>query len=345
MEMFGIKRSDLYPDVDHQKELYREAVYQDGKVVRTVHDLKRKSGKCFKASGFIRLLKDEMGEPDGFEGLYEDASDKIKLQELLDLPTDRLTEDRELYEKLKENTRLNLDYMTSLSHQIRTPLGALAHNLEEARNWIPEESSLWREMRYLSGQTRVCNMLAQNLSYIDRILQGEKFEKEVIDLARTLIEVKLNFKHMLRSEYLALHVDADTVNRFFREFRGSPELFRQVAFNLVDNAIKYSRTDTSIEIYASAGRYASNLNISNIGIPIPVNERSAIFDRGYRNPVAAASRDGTGLGLWIVKKIVDYHDGSIICYSEKCREHAPMAKVTFQLSFPQGKLGRKGWCA
>ena len=336
MEIFEIQRSALYPKVKNQQDLYKEAIYQDGKVVRTVQDLKRKSGKL-KVSGFIRLLKNELGEHDGFEGFYEDASDKIKLQALLDLPTNRLIEDRELYEKLKENTRLNLDYMTSLSHQIRTPLGALTHNLEEAKKWIPGESPLWKQMSYLIGQTRVCNMLAQNLSYIDRILKGEEFKRVDIELARMLIETKLDFKHTLESEGLKMNIDSESISRFFREFGGSPELFRQVIVNLVDNAIKYSKPGTSIEVVASTGRYSSNLNISNIGIPIPVDERKAIFNRGYRNPVAAASKDGTGLGLWIAKKIVELHDGEISCSAESCPEHNPMAKVAFQLSFSTKK--------
>ncbi len=332
-EIFEITRGDLYPNIENQQVLYQKAVYQDGKVVKTVQDLKRKSGRVCKASGFIRLLKNELGEQDGFEGLYEDASDKIKLQELLDLPTNRVIEDRELYERLKENTRLNLDYMTSLSHQIRTPLGALTHNLEEAKGWIPEDSPLWKQMSYLIGQTRVCNMLAQNLSYIDRILKGEDFKKEKIDLARMLIETKLDFKHTLKSERLKMEIDSESVNRFFPDFAGSPELFRQVIVNLVDNAIKYSKPGTTIEIVGSTGRYSSNLNISNIGIPIALSERSSIFERGYRNSVAAASKDGTGLGLWIVKKIVDLHYCSISCSSETNAEHSPMEKVTFQLTF------------
>ena len=331
-EIYKIRRRDLYPDGKNQEALYEEAKRHNGEVVKTVQELKHKNGTTFRASGSIRQLKDEFGKFDGFEGLYEDSSDKIRLQELLDLPTDRLIEDRKLYEKLKENTKLNLDYMTSLSHQIRTPLGALAQNLEDARAWIPEGSLLQKQMNYLMGQTRVCNMLAQNLSYIDRILKGESFEHKKIDLARMAIETKLNFKHTLRYERLDIQIDSKSINRVFTDFTGSPELFRQVMVNLFDNAIKYSKRGTVIEVSASPGRYAKNLNISNIGIPIPFAEIKKIFSRGHRNKKAAAKNDGTGLGLWIVQKIVDLHDCEISCSSESSTVHHPMEKVTFQLT-------------
>ena len=88
--------------------------------------------------------------------------------------------------------------------------------------------------------------------------------------------------------------------------------------NLIDNAIQYSDASTTIVIrmldgFPLGSRHAvkpttQELRIANIGLPIPRSDRNRIFERHYRVPAAATKRaDGTGLGLFIVKRIAELH--------------------------------------
>ena len=341
-ELLKMQRRQLYADSARQQTTFYRLREKRGQIVRLLQDLKKKGGTSMKANCILRLLKDSQGQPSGYEGLYEEATDKIRLQELLDLDTDRVIDDSELYEQLRENTKLNLDYMTSLSHQLRTPLGALTHNLQDLKNSLPKNDSRHKQLDYLQGQTRVCNMLAKNLSYIDRILKGEEFERVPMNLEEMIMQTYLNFKHMLRTKHLKYSVDRAEVARRLSGFTGSQELFRQVLVNLMDNAIKYSKEGTTINVTAGPGIYERHLEISNIGIPIPHGQLKSIFDRGFRNRHATAFADGTGLGLWIAKKIVEQHEGTISCISSLDSRNKPLHLITFKISLKESNFGITG---
>ena len=333
-ELDGKARLELYVDVDDHFRLYKEADDYDGKLLITVQVLKRKDGTSFPANGLIRLLKDADGNPLGYEGLYEDATDKVRLQEFLGIEGQRVLEDPELFERIQQNTRLNLDYMTSLSHQLRTPLGALAHNLFDFLRGLPPTSPLNRKLEYLTAQTKVCNLLAKNLSYIDRILQGEEYAEEVLEIDKIASGARHDFRHTLRAFNLQLVVRTHRIRRKFRKFQGSPDLFRQVMINLVDNAIKYSETGTEIRISAESNRKNRSLTISNVGLPIAEEQLEKIFERGFRSPIAISWCDGTGMGLWLVERIVQLHGGKISCTSEPRNDSPGLNQITFILTFP-----------
>lgn len=100
----------------------------------------------------------------------------------------------------------------------------------------------------------------------------------------------------------------------------------------MDNAIKYSFHRTTIRIRAVPCNGGSRLEVINRGLPVPPNLRDKIFERRYRTDHArAAVPDGTGLGLWLVRKIVEAHNAAIICTGlmEDGEE-----RVLFQITFP-----------
>lgn len=333
-ELLEWPRERLYSDAGQQMPLLDRLHRENGRVVQAIRELKRRDGSTFTASGFMRLLKDDAGDPSGYEGIYEDVTDKILLQRLLALDTDRILSDRHLYEQLTRDTRLNLDYMTSLSHQLRTPLSALIQNIHDFEKQLVEHDPLLIKIRRLLGQMNVCNDLVSNLSYVDRILKGEAFQVRPVRLSRLAKETRLNFSQVLSARRMKMIIDDDEIEELFGDFKGSPELMRQVIENLLDNAVKYSEQGTRIHVGAYQGRHERILSMSNVGLPIPPDQRRLVFERGFRNKVASSASDGTGLGLWIVDRIVRIQGGQISCSSEPSGEDPELAQVTFRISFP-----------
>jgi signal transduction histidine kinase len=296
----------------------------------------RKNGELFWAEGDLRILLDSKGDENGTEGLYRDVTDRIFLQGFLNADTERVLGDDELFDRLKRDAEFQLDYMSSLGHQLQTPLGSLVETLRNFETGVVNQKDLLSRLPYVRGQAIVCTRLVRNLSYMDKILRGEPFDRETVSLARLAIETKLDFIHLLKEKHLSLQIDDESLDRLLR-VQGHREMLRQVVVNLIDNAIKYSLPDTTIHIRGRQWPEGAAFEITNQGLPIPEELREKIFDRGFRTEKArAVVPHGTGLGLWLVRKIVEAHGASIRCQEvleggEKC--------VLFRILFPGAATG------
>ena len=233
-----------------------------------------------------------------------------------------------------ESPNLDQDYLNCLSHQLRTPLGALIQNLYDFRTTFGSNITIQARLDSLISQVRVCNTLARDFTYIDRILRGDVLRFQRTNLAELFVEAKTNFTFPLKSQQLHTQFHTSNIELLFSAHLCHPEAFSQAIHNLFDNAIKYSKPGTTIQVEAAQIDNEKCLLISNIGIPIPLNQQKRIFERGFRTSRAAAISDGTGLGLWIVKKVIDLHGGSASCSSQAAPNHPPMAINRFKLSFP-----------
>jgi signal transduction histidine kinase len=242
-----------------------------------------------------------------------------------------------LFARLKQDAEFHLDYLSSVGHQILTPLSALAGTLRSFEEGLLSENRLRERLPYVSGQVRVCARLVRNLSFMDKILRGERFEPRPQALARLAIETKLDLDHQLKAKRLALKIDAASLDRLSPVY-GDRELLRQVLVNLLDNAVKYSVPGSTIAIRGYQWPAGRIVEISNRGLPISKENRERVFDRGFRTPQArAAVPHGTGLGLWLVQKILAAHDAQILCTEET---ESGASRTVFRITFPHSRPGR-----
>jgi PAS domain S-box-containing protein len=306
-------RTLLYPEPFTRNHLLNRARDNRGDLPRVLVQMKRKNGELFWGEGDLRILKDERGRETGSEGLYRDVTDRILLQGFINAERGRVLTDSELFTKLEKDAELQLDYLSSLSHQLQTPLGSLIETLRNFERGEISQRDLQQRLPYVIGQVMVCTRLVRNLSYMDKILRGESFEKERVPLAKLAIETKLDFLHLLEEKKLDIRIDDDSLERHV-PIQGHQEMLRQVLVNLVDNAIKYSLPNTTITIRGRTQSERNFLEISNQGLPLSAEDREKIFQRGFRTRGAqAVVPHGTGLGLWLVRKIVEAHGATIHC--------------------------------
>jgi PAS domain S-box-containing protein len=324
-----IRRGELYPDPEIRERLLNRAREQRGHLLRELVQMKRKNDELFWAEGDFRILKDSEGQEIGCAGLYRDVSDRIRLQGFLNEETGRVLTDQELFTRLKRDAEFHLDYISGLSHQLQTPLGSLIETLRNFEKGELDQKALQSRLPYVIGQALACTRMVRNLSNMDKILRSEPFSPETIPLSKLAVETTLDFRHLLVERRLKLIID-DSLRKV--SVQGHPELLRQVVVNLVDNAIKYSLPETTIHI---RGRWTSGqsiLEVSNRGLPISAGERERIFERGFRTRKAQAwIPHGTGLGLWLVHKIVEAHNATIRCLEV---EEGGELRVLFQILFP-----------
>lgn len=206
---------------------------------------------------------------------------------------------------LQANDRFHQALLSSVSHDLRTPMTAI---LGATFNLLDEHSELSdterREfLQDISEQTQRLNRRIGNLLEMTRLESGIRPQfalhsvSEVIDAALGQVD--------LQGHTVDLHLDS-TLPLVSFDFG----LIEQVVSNLVENAIKFSPTGTRIEISAARADRHVELAVQDLGIGIPPPEREQIFERFYRGSNSAKT-SGSGLGLMICKGIVEAHGGRI----------------------------------
>lgn len=312
----------------------RRKLFQKARAEKTnrgvVLQMRRADGSTFWAEGDLRILEDSEGREIGAAGFYRDVTERIRLQGFLNEDTQTVLSEHELLARLKADAEFHLDYLTSLGHQLQSPLSSL---IETLRN-LERGGKNSERLPYVIGQAIVCSRLVRNLSYMDKILRGEPFQKEKVSLGKLATETKYDFLHLLREKKIELVVEQANLDRFLI-VQGHREMLRQVLVNLTDNAIKYSFSESTIVIGGRGRSDGAALEISNAGLPIAEKEREKIFQRGFRTPEAEALIPyGTGFGLWLIRKIVEAHGATIRCHEVV---EGGQKRNLFRILFPYSK--------
>lgn len=217
-----------------------------------------------------------------------------------------------LAEELEQTEMLRGDFINNFSHEFKTPIVSIAGfakllkrgNLTDEQritylNSIEEES-----MRLSYMATNVLNLTKiENQAILTDVTAFNLSEQ--VRSAVLLLESKWSEKEI----ELQLDFDEHTVE-------GNEELLKQVWINLIDNAIKFSHRLGTIILDVAEGKGTVTVTVSNTGPEIPPNKVDKIFSKFYQADESHAT-EGNGIGLAIVKRVVDLHRGSIAVRSEQ----------------------------
>jgi signal transduction histidine kinase len=246
---------------------------------------------------------------------------KIRLQE-------EVFQERASREKADELNRLKTEFISSVSHELRTPMTSIQSLSELLRSGkVPDGSQRERLLELMSGECGRLSRFIHNVLDFGKIEQEAKLYdlrtaplqpliREVIDLFRT---GAAGGGPVLRAEMpeepVLLEADQDAV--------------RQALLNLVDNAIKYSGGRREVTVRLVPANDSVEIQVEDRGIGIEPEDRERIFEAFFRSPRSAHhNSEGVGLGLKIVKHIMDSHGGRVGLRSE------PGKGTTFSLIFP-----------
>ncbi len=217
------------------------------------------------------------------------------------------------YEELKSIDELKSNILANVSHELRTPItiakGAIELAMDEEN---PEERRRALKMA-LDALTR------QNFIVAD-ILEAAKFEKgmvklnlEAVDVAQMIKRVVYEFEPMLITEGIKMEIDVEKVPHAMAD----PKQLGHVLRNLISNAIKFNRRGGRITINARERGGLVEVCISDTGIGIPDDKLDKIFERFYQIDSSPTRRyGGTGMGLAIVKEVVEAHGGEVTVKSK-----------------------------
>lgn len=231
----------------------------------------------------------------------------------------RLALERVEREKLEEVNQLKIQFFTNISHELRTPLTLILSPLEQLIQRYPTDSYLAGSLKLMYRQAgKLLTMINQLLDFRKSEAGLMKMQVEPTNMVFFLQEVVLSFKPLAADHHIDLRFKADNeeINAWID--RGQME---KVIFNLLSNALKYTNDGGWIQLRLSELRDSQHIKISVLdsGQGIPPDHIDHIFDpfhQGVNLPVHNIF-GGTGIGLALVKTIVDKHGGSITVRSEE----------------------------
>ncbi len=208
----------------------------------------------------------------------------------------------------KRNAEEQIAFFSNITHELKTPLTILLSTLDAA----PKESNNQDSNKKIRSTVSRLNTLFDQLLNFNKVTSGnfQKSQIEKIHLGNHIDQVVNGFKPLMDKKNISFELS----NKWKQEvFYYDQEVFNKVLFNLVSNAIKYSKEDGSIKISLLEGRSDDlKLSIEDTGIGIPKDQQKLILKRYYRGRNAINSQTpGTGLGLMIVKNLVEQDNGSI----------------------------------
>ncbi len=221
---------------------------------------------------------------------------------------------------LAETERLRAALLTSISHDLRTPLASIMGAVSSLRSYPEKYGAAEREELLATLQDE-----AERLNrFVSNLLDMTRLESGAIELKLDLIDVGEIIGAALQraANVLARHHVEVTVEPELPMLRLDVVLFEQVLFNLLDNAAKYSPAGSRIEIRASRDGELVEIEVVDEGPGIPPDDFERIFDKFYRVQAQDRRRAGTGLGLAICRGFVEALGGWIVARNRRDRSGA-----------------------
>jgi len=282
-------------------------------------------------SGFLSLGKKKSGERfsrDDLELIQTMSGELILNLERLRLQEEVILERAEK-EKLDELNRLKTEFISTLSHELRTPMSSirgLTEVLQEGK--IKDRTKHEEIIKLVAGESSRLIRLLHNILDFGRIERKEKtYHFQNIELRSVVNEVTKLFDHALEKEGFLLRIVFPEDPLYIK---GDEDALKQALINLIDNAIKYSVRKKEVDVEVIELKNKIEIRVRDKGIGIPLGDQEKIFEKFYRHPEARQHRPkGVGLGLKITKHIIDAHHGKIRVKSQ------PGEGSTFSLILPK----------
>jgi signal transduction histidine kinase len=211
-------------------------------------------------------------------------------------------------EQLVEIDRLKDEFVSSISHELRTPLTSIAGYVE----LLQEEEEDAQKLGHLAIVGRNADRL---LALVTDLLFAARLQYGRLDLERSPVDLRslvVQCVDSARPRAQAASVHLGLAVEDVPEIGGEPAKLAQLLDNLVSNAIKFTPRSGHVDVRLTAHPDMIRIEVSDTGIGIPDVERDRLFERFFRAQSALERQiQGTGLGLYISKAIVDAHDGRI----------------------------------
>jgi heavy metal sensor kinase len=233
----------------------------------------------------------------------------------------------ELLSRLERSFESMRTFMADASHELRTPLAIIRGEADVALSQPHRPEGEYREsLSVILDEGRRLSRLVDDMLVLARADAGQPvIHREQFYLNDVLEECCRAARPLSQQKHLSLTLDVPSDV----PFRGDPGLVRQMTLNLLDNAIRYTPSGGSVLVKLTREEDSARIIVSDTGVGIPPESVDRVFERFYRvDKARSRAEGGSGLGLSIVKWVVEAHRGSVKLASD------PGHGTTFTVSLP-----------
>ena len=208
-------------------------------------------------------------------------------------------------DSIEKNRKLERRLVTDVAHELRTPLMAIQSTVEAMIDGVFEPDA--ERLETLNSEVRRLSRLVDALLKLSRLESRTKpIERNKVDLTEMLSTVVSTHQAYIQEAGLTLKFEYDPHVFVY----GDADLLRQATANLISNAVRYTPEGGTITVMARKGDIMGQIIVQDTGIGLTPEEAKMVFQRFWRaDPGRARSTGGLGVGLSVVKEIVDQHNG------------------------------------
>lgn len=218
-------------------------------------------------------------------------------------------------------------FLSNVSHDLRTPMTTISGFVDGMLDGTIPPDQYDRYLQIISGEVRRLSRLVNTLLEISRLESGRAMPMSEFNLTEKARQILISLMGKIEEKKIDVEFESGDDDVFVL---ANPDAIHQVLYNLLENAVKFTDENGKLSIFISPARNKKALvRIRNTGEGIPEEELSHVFERFYKSDRSRGlDKTGTGLGLYIVKTILEKH-GETISVSSTVGEYT---EFTFTLS-------------
>ena len=212
-------------------------------------------------------------------------------------------------EKLNASEETEKRFIQNVSHDFRSPLTSIKGYLEAILDGTIPPEMQEKYLRRVIGETERLNKLTQDMLTINSLGAEQALNRTNFDINRLIRDTAASFEGQCMEKNIRLDLRFDVEQEMVYADLGR---IQQVLYNLIDNAVKFSPNDSSIDIQSGELHGKIFVSVKDRGCGIPKKDAARVFDRFYKSDQSRGKdKKGTGLGLAIVKEIIQAHGENI----------------------------------
>ena len=220
-----------------------------------------------------------------------------------------MVREQEARREAEEANRIKDEFLATLSHELRTPLNAILGWAQVLRTGRVDEDTTARALEAVERNARAQAQLISDLLDVSRIITGKlRLELKPVELPRIIDAALDSVRPAADAKGIRIRLTLDRVGPLV----GDPDRLQQVVWNLLSNAIKFTPQGGSVEVRLGQHQGQAEISVLDTGAGIRPDFLPYVFDR-FRQAESSTTRQhgGLGLGLSIVRHLVELHGGTV----------------------------------
>jgi PAS domain S-box-containing protein len=286
-------------DEPRVSELFRD-VLDKGHAEIDVRFRHFKTGQALWMAYKVLRLDDPRGQPVAIATVSQDVTERRRMEDSL----------RGLAADLAEADRRKNEFLATLAHELRNPLAPLTNTLEFLKRSSNQDASVRRGLDTMERQLEQLVRLVDDLLDLSRITHNRiELRKRPVELASVLRQAVLAAQPLADAARHTIEVNVPSEPVYLH---ADPVRLTQVFGNLLNNSCKYTPPGGTIRVTAQRDDQSAVVTVTDTGIGIPRDRLASIFDMFAQvDQTLERSQGGLGIGLTLVKRLVEMHSGSV----------------------------------